>query len=335
MEANLTQAGIEEILPPRTDALTYCMPKLGFSILLTSVVLSFALSQQFVRKTEEAQAATSADFAPKIATPILHHLRSSPLDLEIGGELAGVPPGAVRYVTRADLMALPQVTYSVADDANFTRPTDVSGVLLEELTLRLGAAPTSNMVIAMCDDLYRAYYPQAYVASHHPLLVLEINGQPPERWPKDSEGHGMAMGPFMISHAKFTPGNKMFSHTDEPQIPWGVVRLEFRNERAVFNAIAPRGAHAADVNVQSGYYIAQRNCLRCHNMGGEGGQKAGRPWQALSAWATSSPGYFAAYVRNPRAWNAKAQMPGNPGYDDATIHALIEYFQTLSAEDKR
>lgn len=69
-------------------------------------------------------------------------------------------------------------------------------------------------------------------------------------------------------------------------------------------------------------------------MGSEGGQKSGRGWDLLSVWAVTSPEYFAAYVRNPQAKNAKAQMPGNPGYDDATIRALMAYFQTFSSQDK-
>ncbi len=86
--------------------------------------------------------------------------------------------------------------------------------------------------------------------------------------------------------------------------------------------------------VQDGYRIAQQNCFRCHNMGDEGGHKAGRPWLVLSAWATASPEYFAAYVRNPQASNPRAQMPGNPGYDDATVRALIAYFQTFSSPEQ-
>jgi hypothetical protein len=69
-------------------------------------------------------------------------------------------------------------------------------------------------------------------------------------------------------------------------------------------------------------------------MGAEGGQKAGRPWLVLSAWATASPDYFAAYVHNPKAKNPRAEMPGNPTYDDATLHALTVYFQTFSAREK-
>src|SRR5579859_6798004 len=104
----------------------------------------------------------------------LHTQRMSPSDLELGGEIVGLPPGAIRYITRDDLLTLPQVTYTVADDANFAGPTEVSGVPLEELTSRLAAAPKSDMAVAICSDQYRANYPHAYVIAHHPLLVLKI-----------------------------------------------------------------------------------------------------------------------------------------------------------------
>jgi mono/diheme cytochrome c family protein len=260
----------------------------------------------------------------------LHAERTSPLDLEVGGELAGIPPGNTRYMTRGDLLALPQTTFVVKNDANFTGPTEVSGVLLEELIRQLGAAPKSDMVVAICDDQYRAGYPQAYIAAHQPLLVLKVNGQPPAAWPKDAEGHGQNMGPYMISHRKFLPSFKVSAYGDEAQIPWGVVRLEFRNESAVFEAIKPRGPDADNEAVQHGYWIARQNCFRCHNNGKAGGTKANRPWLVLSAWATASPDYFAAYVRNPQAKNPRAQMPGNPGYNDKIIAALTAYFRTFS-----
>jgi mono/diheme cytochrome c family protein len=256
--------------------------------------------------------------------------RQSSSDLEVGGELPGLPPGGTRYITREDLLALPQVTYTVTDDSNFAGPTKISGVSLEDLARALGAAAQSGLVVAICDDNYRANYPREYVAAHHPLLVLTINGQPPSGWPKDSEGHGYDMGPYMVSHPKFTPSFKIFSDAEEPQIPWGVVRLELRNENAVFGAIIPRGPLAGKPSVKAGFRLAQQNCFRCHNVGKEGGQKSGVPWLVLSAWATASPEYFAAYVRNPNAKNPHAEMPGNSGYDDATVNALIAYFRTFS-----
>jgi mono/diheme cytochrome c family protein len=254
-------------------------------------------------------------------------------DLEVGGELAGLPRGATRYVTLASLLTLPQVTYTVTDDTNFAGAagggTKISGVPLEELARVLAAAPESDMVVAICDDKYRANYPRDYVKAHQPLLVLRVNGQLPPRWPKDRETHQFSMGPYMISHPKFTPAFTALSHTDEAQIPWGVVRIEFRDERAVFGAIAPRGPRAQDPAVQAGYRIAEQNCFRCHNMGAEGGEKSGRPWLVLAAWAAAAPEYFSAYVRDPRKKNRHSEMPANRGYDDATIRAIRDYFATF------
>jgi mono/diheme cytochrome c family protein len=268
-------------------------------------------------------------------TPILQPRvqRTSPADLEIGGEIFGVAAGSSRYLTREDLRNLPQVTFTVSDDTNFKGGTQVRGVLLEDLLRALAAHPDSDLAIAICDDQYHAHYPRAYLADHHPLLVLEVNGQPPEGWPKSAEGD-QSMGPYMISHRKFTPGSRILAQTEEPQVPWGVVRLEFHNERNFFERIAPRGPTASHVAVQAGYRIAEQNCLRCHNAGDVGGQKAGHPWLVLSAWATASPKYFAAYVRYPQAENPRAQMYPNPEYDAATLNALIAYFQTFSVPEK-
>lgn len=276
-----------------------------------------------------------ADFAASEVLAIaLHTTRLSPSDLELGGEIKGLPAGSTRYITHDELLALPQATYTVTGDANFAGPTEISGVLLEELSRRLAAAPESDLIVAICVDQYRGNYSRAYVAAHHPLLVLKINGKSPAGWPKPPEGHGSDMGPYMISHPDFTPSFKILTEEEEPQIPWGVVRIEFRDEKTVFGAIAPRGPNAAAPEVQAGYRLAQQNCFRCHNLGSEGGEKSGRDWAVLSAWAATAPEYFAAYVRNPQAKNAKAQMPGNPGYDDATIHALTAYFQTFSSQEK-
>jgi mono/diheme cytochrome c family protein len=261
----------------------------------------------------------------------LHTTRMSPLDLEISGDLANVPSNGTRYVTREDLLALPQVTLTVTNDTNFTRPTKITGVSLEEVTRQLAAAPNSDLTIALCDDQYRANFPHAYINAHHPVLVLTIDGQPPSGWPKDSEGHNADMGPYLISQPDFIPSFKILATPEEPQNPWGVIRLEFRDEATVFNSIAPRGPHAQDPQVQAGLRIAQQNCFRCHNMGIEGGQKAGHPWLVLSAWATAQPSYLAAYVHNPKQKNPNAQMPSFPEYDDATLRALIAYFQTFTA----
>lgn len=261
--------------------------------------------------------------------------RQSELDLEIGGDLPGFPAGIVRYISREELLKLPQVEYAVDDDANFTGNVEISGVLLTDLMKALGVAPADKMIVAICVDQYHAHYREEYLRAHQPVLALKINGLPPGSWPTNAEVRSAAMGPFLISHAKFTPRFKILAHEDEPQIPWGVVRLEFRKEATVLAAIAARGAHADEAGVKDGYVVAQQNCFRCHDSNGEGGKKSGRPWPVLAAWAEASPARFAAYVRNPQAVNAKSQMAPSPQYDEATMRALIDYFKTFLPESKR
>jgi mono/diheme cytochrome c family protein len=299
----------------------------GVLLALEFVLSSTSLSRQ------TAMAATSNDSLRLV----LHEHRQSPLDLEISGERVGLATGTIRYVSRAQLLKLPQVNYSVSDDANFKKKVELSGVLLEELSKalsgsRAGSLP-KGLIVAICTDQYHAHYPADYVQTHHPVLVLKIDGQGPAEWPKDSEGHDAYIGPYLISHATFTPSFKIFAHDDEPQIPWGVMRLEFRDEQKVFSSIAPRGPHADDADVHAGFRIAQQNCFRCHNLGNEGGTKSGRPWPVLALWAASIPKQFSSYVRNPLTANPKSQMAASPQYDDETMRALINYFKTFATRE--
>lgn len=259
--------------------------------------------------------------------------RQSSLDLEIKGETGG-EPGITQYVSRDDLLKLPQVTYTVTDDANFKQATEISGVLLEELRASLRVPERADLMVAICIDRYHGHFPADYVAAHHPILVLKINGKGPDEWPKDPEGRAAYVGPYLITHAKFTPSFKILAHEDEPQIPWGVVRLEFREKEKVFEAIAPRGPEAVDADVQAGFRIAKQNCFRCHDAGEEGGRKAGIPWSVLTGWAAAAPERFSAYVRDPQASNTNTQMAASPRYDDATMKALIAYFKSFAKRGK-
>jgi len=272
----------------------------------------------------------AANHAAPIGEPAhipLHRTRQSPTDLELGGSLAGVPAGQTRFVSFADLATLPQETYTVTDDTNFGKSVRITGVPLEKLPALLGAAHGANMVTAICSDAYAAHYPASYFHAHHPLLVMRLDGKPSAQWPILG---GFNMGPYLVSHPSFKPAFQILSHADEPQIPWGVGRLDFEPEQQVYAPIAPFGPHAHDPLVQQGYTIARQNCFRCHNRAGEGGLKANRPWDVVARRSVTDPVYFDTYVRNPKRLNPAAQMEGSPKYNDATLQALHAYFKLFA-----
>jgi len=262
------------------------------------------------------------------ARGILRMQRMSPGDLEVGGELAGLPPGSTRYVRYEDLLKLPQESYTVSDDTNLPRNTVISGVALTTLARLFGQSSESALIVAVCYDRYRTNYPLDYRAVHHPLLVLRINGRLRDQWPLSENGG--SMGPYLVSHPFFKPAFKVLSHQDEPQIPFGVVRLNFQRESEVFGSIRPPGNWPAGSSVGQGYVIARQDCFRCHNMGAEGGQMAGKSWPRLATMARTDPRRFQRIIRNPAAVTPGARMPGEPGYDDATVEALTAYFRTFS-----
>ena len=272
-------------------------------------------------------AATSALHA-NAQVVALHRNRLHATDLEIGGDLTGIPHGETRFVAYADLLKLPQESATVSDDSNFVGSVRISGVAVAKLPTLLHAANSAHMVIAICDDLYNAHYPAAYLAAHHPILVLRVNGKDPAHWPKGADGS--AMGPYMISHPKFTPAFRVLAHDDEAQVPWGVLRIDFRRESDVYAPIQPIGADTTSPQVQQGFAIAKQNCFRCHSRNGEGGLKAHRSWTTIARHADEDPREFDNYVLTPTQVDPSSQMAPSPNYDAVTLAALRAYFRPFA-----
>ena len=258
--------------------------------------------------------------------------RYSPGDLEISGELAGLSAGAVRYVRYEDLLGLPQETYTIDDDTNFKGRTEISGVPLTTLAKLFGEASHSDLIVAICYDKYRSNYPSDYLAAHHPILVLKVNGQLRDKWPPSE--YGGPLGPYLVSHPTFIPSYIVLSHKDEAQIPFGVTRLEFRTQSVVFGAIRPQGKWPPNSPVWQGYQIARQDCFRCHGLYGEGGERASRSWLVLAAWAATDATRFQQYIHNPQSIQSNAKMPAHSDYDAATLAALTKYFVTFAPARK-
>jgi len=253
----------------------------------------------------------------------------SATDLEFSGDVPGSQSYAGMYASYTDLLGLRQATFTVTDDANFPDKAELAGVSLAELMQTLHVPDEKTLVAAICDDGYEAHYSSNYRAAHDPFLVLTINGTAPALIKRSGEAG--AYGPYLISHSRFVPRYRILSHSEESQIPNGVIELRFLNEDEVLQAIRPRGNFAGDAPQTRGYQIAKENCLRCHNAGVYGGHKAGITWSVLGKIARKRPRFFRAYIRDPQAESDYAEMPGFPEYDDATLAALTEYFQLVDA----
>ena len=263
---------------------------------------------------------------PTAHSPIpLHTERSSPGDLEIGGELAGFPRGATRYLRYDDLLKLPQQTYTITDD-NFRAPTQITGVSLEDLAAMLGEHV--DMIVAICYDSYRSNYSPDYLAAHNPILVTRVNGKTRDQWPKAPNGD--LLTPYVISHPEFKPSFKVLAHDDEAQIPYGVTRLEFRKGAMVFASIQPAEKYRSNKQVMDGYIIASEDCFRCHNSGAEGGTMGGRDWAQMAETAQKDPQKFRTIIHSPQTLRPGARMPAQPTYDAATLDALVAYFRTFA-----
>ncbi len=254
-------------------------------------------------------------------------------DLEVTGMIAGLPSGAVGYVSYADLSKLPQVTTTIQNDSNFAdqpaKGVKITGIPLEQLAKALGALPQSDLIDALCSDRYRSHYPAEYVAAHHPLFALKINGERPAVWAAKTKEYDP--GPYFVTHANYVPRYKILSHPEEAQIPDNVIRLNFTTVAATYGPITPRGNFALDSPVARGFTIAKQNCLRCHFLNNVGGTKSGVDWRSVSTWAQEQPKFFQQYVKNPQSVDPHAHMEGNPTYDAATLEVLTAYFRAFSA----
>jgi mono/diheme cytochrome c family protein len=248
--------------------------------------------------------------------------RSSPQDLEISGDVPGIPAGASRFVRYADLRALTQVSFKVKDDSNFDGPVALSGVSLDELLKALGMTGSKQLIAALSSDGYEGHYTAEYRAQHHPFLVLKMGDKDPSQWARGPDGEVFA--PYFISHPSFMPAFHVLAHEEQPQVPIGVVKVRFYDEDA---ALTPLKAAAATGPAAQGYRIAVQSCLRCHSAGDIGGSKSPFGWPQLNLIAQGNASAFGKYIVQPNRVNPEATMPANPKYDAATVAAITAYFQ--------
>jgi mono/diheme cytochrome c family protein len=263
---------------------------------------------------------------------LVHATRASKTELEVNWSAAVRGAGAVRgFVAYKDLLALPQVSATVLNDENFTElhtpSVQVTGVTLDVLATTLKVPAGLDLMLARASDGYVGPYTAEYVAAHHPILVLTVDGMTTAEWARKTGN--LDPGPYLITYDNFVPAWKVLAHADRPLVPMQMVELAFKREQDVFGPITPAARFGPDSAERAGFAIAKQNCLRCHAAGPYGGTKAGLSWEVLTMVAKSDRAMFEKYVHDPKSVSPQAKMPASPQYDAATLSALSAYFKSF------
>ena len=261
----------------------------------------------------------------------LQAVRTAPTDLAVTGRLVGVPAGESRFIRWADLRALP--THKLKLTGEFVHgEQEVTVIFLHDLWQALPVGPQADVVLATCGDGYAAVYREDFIRHYQPFLVLEINGQGPEKWPPP--GLKYNPGPYVISVA--TVVEPTVAHLLDPghKKPWGVNTIEIGNFAERFRGAFTGKWAGLSARAAEGREIWINSCASCHPGPGTifGGTKSGQPFPVIAAIAGYDPGLFHRYVRAPKSENPAAKMEAHPHYTDAQLDALIAFITAEPAK---
>jgi hypothetical protein len=254
----------------------------------------------------------------------LHPQRGSSFDLALTGRLARLPAGETRYVTWAELRALP--TSALTLDGEFVKgPQVLTVVFLADLLKALPVEPGSDAVLATCVDGYASVYTSAFISAYRPFLVLEINGRGPGDWPP--KGLDYNPGPYVVAVSPaLAPAFTRYRDAEHKK-PWGVTTLEIASYADRFGALYGGPWASLGPAARDGREIWVNSCASCHPgpAGAFGGTKAGRPFLVIAAYAGADPAFFSRYVRDPKSLVPCAQMEPHPWYTDAELSGLAAF----------
>jgi hypothetical protein len=256
----------------------------------------------------------------------LFERRASAFDLQVSGDLAGVPPGTVRYVRYSDLRALPATVLRVTGEF-FPGEQDLTVVFLGDLAKELSANPGADCVLASCVDRYASVFPADFIARYRPFLVLAIDGAAPDKWPP--KGMDYNPGPYAITVSeKLAPGVAGWIDLDHKR-PWGVSGIEFARFSARFadaytgrwSSLSPRAAAGRDIWINA--------CDSCHLGPGRifSGNQSRQAFPIIAAIARGDPPLFKRYVRDPKSVISTAKMEPHPNYTEAQLDSIIAFVE--------
>lgn len=254
----------------------------------------------------------------------LRRERGAATDLAVGGRLRGVPAGETRYLRWAELRALPVTRLKLSGEF-VPGEQEVTVLFLADLWARLPREAAADVVLASCTDGYASVFRAAALPAIRPFIVLEINGEGPDKWPPP--GLKFNPGPYVISvAATVAPAVAELIDAGHKK-PWGVTRIEIAEYAERFrDAYAGRWTGLTGA-AADGRELWIHSCASCHEGPGKifGGTKSARPFVVVEALAGYSPGVFKTYVREPKRVFAEAKMEAHPHYSETQLDALIAF----------
>jgi cytochrome c2 len=251
---------------------------------------------------------------------------ASRFDLAVVARPGGQSRPETRYLSWQQLRALP--TEKLQIEGEFLRgKQEITVAYLDELWSRLPRDRTADTVLASCSDGYAAVFTRRFMEQFRPFIVLEINGQGPEKWPL--EGMSANPGPYVISvSATVAPGVAQLLDAGHKQ-PWGVTSIELVNFSEAFRGIFSGPWAAATPPAAAGREIWINSCACCHQGPAQtfGGTKSDQPFEVLQAVAAWNPDFFKKYVRAPASLMPAAKMEAHPHYNDSQLDSLIAFLR--------
>jgi mono/diheme cytochrome c family protein len=251
-------------------------------------------------------------------------------DLAVTGNVTGVAAGETRYVRWAELRALPSTSFKLTDEF-VPGEQEVTALYLDELWAALPCATGADVALVTCRDGYASVYRTDFMKTYRPILVLEINGQGPEKWPPP--GLEFNPGPYVITVTKdIVPAVATLLDAGHKR-PWGATTIEIANLAERYRDAFTGKWATLSTRAVAGREIWINSCASCHRGPGAtfGGTKSDRPFKVLAAHASYNAAYFKKYVRDPKSAMPGATMEAHPHYTDEQLVELIAF---ITAESK-
>lgn len=257
----------------------------------------------------------------------IHPERASITDLEISG-FSGQPEGASGFVRWADIANLPQVQSKQDPTDWLTEPQQLKILFLADLWQALGVDSGTDTLIADCSDGYQSNFPSEYIDAAKPFLVLEVNGQQPEQWPRGSLKFWP--GPYVIHVSEKLAPEYCKDQFVLHKRPYAVSKIRAVRWKTFAEPLYTGGLANPTPAVARGRELYQIGCSSCHNVNDTlGGKYAHRPTLILSVFANSLPDYFKGYVRNPKDIRPDSRMPAHPTLTAEELEGLRAFVQQL------